>query len=455
MAGMDTPKTHAANPGPARHWHELPGPPTPWWGLPLLNRMARDYLGEAARLHREHGRLVRSRVLRERLLDVFDPAVVRELLVEHHEALIRWERGPEVFAEVMGQSVLVTEGATWQRQRRVLMPAFTPRRVQAYAELMLDAANAGLSGCGGLQDMGLLFSHITMDVILRTLFGTPAGRDTAQAAADVQTLSETGFREMFWPMTLPDWLPLPGKAAKRGALRRLRALIHQGLRHAGDDTLAAQLRAARSEHGEALSEQEVFDQCMVSFQAGHETSATALLWWSGLMAQHPTEQEALRAEVATVLGGRPPMGTEALPRLDASLKEAMRLYPPVAALMTRRLTRAVRAGGVELPAGLLLRFTLHTLHRDAALFPEPDTFRPARFEPGASPPPRGAYLPFGVGPRVCLGQHFAMQEMQLIATLLLQRWRIALPANTPEPVPRLRVTLRPECALHLRLLPLA
>lgn len=436
-----------------RRWQDLPGPATRWWGLPLLREMARDYLGHAAALRRAHGTLVRTQIVRERMLDVFDPALLRELLVEHHEAMIRWERGPEVFAEVMGRSVLVAEGEDWQRLRRVLMPAFSPRRMPGFATLMREAAEARLAGACGVQDMGLLFSHITMDVMLRALFGLPLGRDSAQVADDVQVLSEAGYREMFWPLTLPDWLPLPGKAAKRGALRRLRALIRDGLAQAGAGSLAAELRAARSERGEALSEAELRDQCMVSFQAGHETSATALLWWSARVAADPAVQQRLLDEVDAVLQGRMPGGQDALPLLDASLKEAMRLHPPVAALLTRRLRRPVTLQGLALPAGLLLRFTLHTLHHDETLWPQPEAFRPERFLPGAPPPPRGAYLPFGAGPRVCLGQHFAAQEMQLIAARLLQRHTLHPLAGDAPPVPRLRVTLRPMAPLRLQLRP--
>lgn len=433
-----------------RHWRDLPGPPQRWWGLPLARDLARDYLGTTARWRDAHGDRVASRVLQERLLDVFDPELLRRLLVEHQDALIRWERGPEVLADVMGPSVR-SEGAEWQRQRRILQPAFGPKRVAAYAGLMREAAEAGLAGLEGVQDMGRLFNHITMDVILRALFGTPAGRDTAAASTAVQTLSEISFREMFWPFTLPDWLPLPGKAAKRRSLRHLRGVIAQGLASASGDTLAAQLRVARSESGEALSEVELFDQCQVTFFAGHETSATALLWWSWLLAAHPPVQQRVAAEVDAVLAGRAPHGADALPWLDASLKEAMRLYPPAAALMSRRLTRDIEVDGLHLPARLMLRFTVHTLHHDPRWWPEPEAYRPERFLPGGPAVPRGAYLPFGVGPRVCLGQHFALQEMQLVGALLLQRYRLEpVPGEAP-PTARLAVTLRPAAPLRLRL----
>jgi len=194
---------------------------------------------------------------------------------------------------------------------------------------------------------------------------------------------------------------------------------------------------------------------MVSFQAGHETSATALLWWSWLLAAHPEAQARAREEVDTLLAGRVPTADDAtaLPYLGATLKEAMRLFPPVAALMTRRLTREITVAGVHLPARTLVRVTPWLLHRDPAWWPEPGAFQPERFLPGAPHEiPRGAYIPFGLGPRVCLGQHFAVLEMTLIAALVLQRFTLAPLSATP-PKPRMAVTLRPEGGLTLSLTP--
>lgn len=441
-------------------WNDLPSHPTRWWGLPTLAAMRRDYLAVIA-AQRSLGDLVRQGILGERAVDVFDPELLRAVMVDHADALIRWQRGPEVFAELMGQSVLVTEGSTWQRQRRMLMPAFTPKRVAGYAGLMTEAAVAGLDALRpGEVAMDALFSHLTMDVISRTLFSTPIGDDTAAAAQAVQVLSENALAEMFWPFTLPDWLPLPGKAAKRRAARLIHGLLGERIaaRRASPEPrsdLLGMLMALRDEAtGEALSEQEVYDQCMVSFQAGHETSATALLWWSWLLATHPEAQARARAEVDALLSGRIPTAEDAaaLPLLSATLKEAMRLYPPVAAIMTRRLTRDITLGGVHLPARTLVRVTPWLLHRDPRWWPDaPLDFRPERFLPGAPHEiPRGAYIPFGLGPRVCLGQHFAVLEMTLIAALLLQRFELAPVGSTP-PRPRMAVTLRPAEGLRLQL----
>lgn len=438
--------------------------------------MRRDYLGFTEALQREHGDIVSMRLVQERSVDLFTPDAVREVLVDQAAHLVRWERGIEVFEQVFSQSVLTTEGALWQRQRRMLLPAFTPRRVAAQATLMVQAIGpalqralpAGLAGTAAEVDMDALFSSLAMDVILRVLFSRSAAADADAAARATQVLSQMALREMFWPVTLPDWLPLPGKVAKRHALRTLRDLVgrHIAERRAAlragaavpqDDLLALLLdlrdTSGPQASGAGLSAQEVFDQCMVSFQAGHETSATALLWWSRLMAEHPAAAERAQAEVDQVLGRRDPTPADlpSLPWLTATLKEAMRLYPPIAAVMTRRATADLRVQGYTIPRGTMLRITPWVLQRDPRSFPEPGAFRPERFMPGAPAVPRGAWMPFGAGPRVCIGQHFAMQEMQLVAAMLLQRCSLALPPGAPPAVPELNVTLRPRGGLRLRL----
>ena len=449
----------------ASTWRDLPGPTTRWWGLPALLTMRHDYLG-AITAQQRFGDLVRQQIATERIVDVFDPELLRQAMVDDADALIRWERGPEVLAYGLGQSVLITEGRVWQRQRRLLMQAFTPKRVAGYVAQMVEATRLGLTALRpGELAMDSLFSHLAMDVISRTLFSAPISGDTQAAAQAVQVLSDTALREMFWPITLPDWLPLPGKAAKRASRQLIHGLIqaHLDQRQRQPDAhktdLLNMLLALRDDgSGAALSAQEVFAQCVLSFQAGHETTATALLWWSWLMASNPQAQARAADEIDAALAGQPPGADamQALPWLSATLKEAMRLFPPVAALMSRRLTREIELAGVRLPARTMLRVTPWLLHRDPRWWPrEPLAFRPERFMPATDdwapdPIPRGAYIPFGLGPRVCLGQQFAQLEMTVIAALLLQRFRLSTLTDTP-PTPHLAVTLRPAGGLRLSL----
>ncbi len=448
-----------------------PGPRAWPWGLPLLRAMRRDYLGFATSLQQRHGDLVGLRIGPERSVDIFHPELLRQALVDQADTLLRWERGVAVFAELFGRSVLTTEGATWQRQRRMLQPAFTPRRVAGYATLMQQACaqalDAAVPAAGGAAEVDLeaLWSQLAIAAILRTLFSLEDASAARSAMQATRVLSEAAMAEMFWPVTLPDWLPLPGKAAKRRALRALRGLVGGQIaaRRAGaggrHDDLLAHLLALRDDTGDgaggqALSAAEVFDQCLVSFQAGHETTATALTWWSALLLAHPEAAQRAQAEVDSVLAGAPPGPDDLarLPWLQATLKEALRLYPPTAALLTRRCTAPLTLGAYQLPAHTLLRVTIWNLHRDPRWYAQPDAFRPERFLPDAPPPPRGAYLPFGLGPRVCIGQHFAQLEMGIAAAMFLQRLQLPDHGGRALPTPEVNVTLRPRGGLRARLL---
>jgi len=215
------------------------------------------------------------------------------------------------------------------------------------------------------------------------------------------------------------------------------------------------LRQARDpEHPEqGLSAQELHDQTMVMFQAGHETTATAMTWWSGLIARHPEVAERIHAEVDAVLQGQTPTTAtlQQLPWLQASLKEALRLYPPAAILFTRRALKELQVGPWTVPQGHLIAFTPYVIQRDARWFASPDDFEPERFLSGAPDIPRGAWMPFGTGPRVCMGQHFALLEMGLMAAMLMQRFRLEWPEGAQWPEGDLAVTLRPAQPIRLQL----
>ena len=419
--------------------------------------MARDFLGFMAEQQRIYGDVVLLKVPRFRNIMLFHPDHVRDALVHSHESLIRWERGTEVFAEAQGQSVIVVEGEAWKQRRKLMQPGFAPKRVEAFAPLMTSACEDALQAWPAEPQFELDFeaamTALTMDVIMRSLFSSHSGEDSRAAASAVHRIMIEGQSEMFWPASMPDWLPW--KAPKRRALRTLDELIrrHISLRAGkdagkteGNDLLAMLMQLGLS--GETLR-----DECMTTFLAGHETSATALTWWGWCMALHPEAAERAAAEVAQ-LGGRTPTMADiaALPWLTQTIKEALRLYPPAPALLSRRTTAEFEVGGYRVPKGALLMLAPGLIQRDARWFPEPEAYLPERFAADAPEIPRGAWMPFGAGPRVCLGQHFAMTEITLIAAMLLQRFRISPVPGMAAPKPVLNITLRPATPLRLRLL---
>jgi len=462
----------------------IPGPPTRWGGLPEVLALRRDYLGHLRHLQRRYGDVVHQRLLGLDDFCFFHPDHVRELLIAGHEGLIRWERATAVFADAHGHSVLVAEGPAWQRQRKLLQPGFSPQRVTGFVPLMVEAArralerlpDAAIGSDGGADggsgearavtlDFESLMTLLTMDVILRTLFSAGEGdAAVAEAAWAVHELGKVAMGEMYVPVSAPLWAPW--KRGKRRALRSLDGLIrgHLAIRreHArqggpAPDDLLAMLMALRDEHGAPLDDTALRDECMTTFLAGHETSAAALTWWGWCMAAHPDAQRRAADEVDAVLGGREPGAADLtrLPWLSLCIKETLRLFPPAPALFSRRTTQPLDIAGLRLPRGAMLRLTPGLIQRDPRWFDEPESFRPERFDPAAGHReiPRGAWMPFGAGPRVCLGSHFALMEITLIAAMVLQRYRLAPVPGAPAPEPVLNITLRPATPLRLRLLP--
>lgn len=397
----------------------------------------------------------------------FDPDLVREVLVTKAKSFVRWQRGMRVFARAHGQSVLITEGDTWQRQRRMLQPGFAPRRFESYAAHVGSAAAQALDNLQVRQDAPMDFegamNTLTMDVIMRTMFSSRAPGDAQAASAAVRVLGEGAMKEMMLPWEVPFWLPLPWRPGVRRALRTLDALIlgvlQERRRLPGEhrDMLAMLMSAADEEgDGERLSDQEVRDQCMTMFLAGHETTATALTWWGWAMAAHPEVARWAATEVDQVLGGRVPGHADIarLPYLAQTLKETLRIRPPAPALFNREAIEDVQIGPWTLPKGALVMVTPYAVHHDPRWFPDPDRFDPDRFSPQrAESIPRGAYMPFGAGPRVCIGNSFALLEMTQIAAMLLQRFELHWPDGALQPRPQLHVTMRPEKGLRLVLRP--
>jgi cytochrome P450 len=372
--------------------------------------------------------------------------------------MIRFERHMQVLGQLQGQSVLVTEGEVWKKQRRTLLPGFSPKRFPHYAAQMTQAVSEMLERLPADGNTPVDFEHVMnmlgADVILRTMFSSRVSQDMSDIEQAVRALSEIGYEEMFQPFSLPDWLPLARKREKRSAIRLLDSLIwsHVHARRAcpdaGEDLLGMLLSAADHEgDGAVLSDQEVRDQLMTIFLAGHETTAAGLAWAGWVLAAHPDIAAQAAAEVDQVLGGRVPTSADVarLPRLGMIIKETLRLHSPAAGVFMRRAVEDVQIGQWLVPKGSLISILSTVPQKDERWFPDPAQFDPARFDPVAGHDiPRGAYFPFGTGPRVCIGQSFALMEMTLILAMLLQRFEIRPAPGQGEPGIRMYVTLRPD-----------
>jgi len=470
MQGMKTSMTpecphHAAlrdTPPPAMQhppgsWPPGPAPGITGWGL--LRSMSRDLLGTLDTWRKQHGDIVHLRIWPEHQVIVTDPALVRELLVTQHEGLVRWERGIQVMSQLHGRSVLTAEGPLWRARRQALQPGFTPKAVQSFVPVIAAAAEKALTqwrAGGEGWPIETAFTSLGMDVILRMMFSSEIDADARQAEQAVHTVSVAGNAEMFWPASWPD--SVPWKKTKRRAMAVLRRLIDRHVtarlalaRADWPADLLTRLLTLHLDDPKAWPLQAVRDECMTAFLAGHETAAATLAWWSWCMAANPAAQAAAREEVDAVLQGRPPTAQDLpqLARLTRTLQETLRLYPAAPVLLSRRSQGPVSLGGWQFPARTMFTVPVGLMQRDARWFPEPDAFRPERFADGAPGIARGAYLPFGTGPRVCLGQHLALAEMTVVAAMFLQRFSVRPVEGMAPPEPVLNITLRPREALRL------
>lgn len=451
----------------------------PWpLGLPLLRDIRRDPLGFAARLHARHGDAVRLKVLSTDVHYLFRPEAARQVLVNHQDDFAKDQRTLDVMQSVHGANVITTEGAIWERQRRMLAPAFAPKRIAACAASMAAAADECASrdlpaeaGASAVVDVDGLTTRITMDVILRALFSYRYKPEEAAAVSTaVRALSRQLMREFFWPLRPVAWLPYPGRAEKARNLAVIHDLIRARIEarrrdvadgaDAGEDILGLMLAARDEQAGTsqaALGDAEILDNCVGLFGAGHDTSATALTWWIGLMAAHPDIAAQVRDEVRELPEDHVAAAKDIAEArlLNATIKETMRLYPPSAATFTRRALRDVELDGRMIAKGALVIIPIWNLHHDERWFPEPEAFRPGRFLPGAPALPRSAFMPFGTGPHFCLGQQFATVEMALIAARLIRRHDFSLDRGSTLPAPVVDLVLKPRERLRVRFTRLA
>ncbi len=451
-----------------------PGPRTRFTGWSLLQSMSQDFLGALAQWKKEFGDLIYLHIWPEHEVVINDPAIARELLVSHHENLVRWEHGVEVFSQLHGKSVLTTEGAHWYEKRQALQPNFTPKAVEKFLPTIESVVKRHLDTWPKQNKSWPIeryITAITMDVIARLIFSSDLGDELDTISEASQVLNEVANKELYWPVITPSWLPWKWRKRKAFSIMngliekhvqiRLKALQKSDLLQKADGDLASDkpndlmghLLQLHQDNPKAWPLQAVRNECMTAFLAGHETVAVTLTWWLWCMASQPHAQEQARQEVQFFLQKKSSekSGLSDLSYLNQTVKESMRLYPAAPVLMTRRSTQSFKLGQWVIPKKTLFIIPVYLLHHDERWFPEPEKFIPERFNPTAEKYPRGAYMPFGTGPRVCLGQHMAMTEVMVIASLILQRYCLSMPDHTEPPVPVLQVSLRPRDELKLNL----
>jgi cytochrome P450 len=415
-------------------------------------------LGFVCRLKREYGDVVAFRLGPERTVLLSHPEHLHEVLVRQHRAFQKGRRG-DVSTQFLGEGLLNSEGARHQHQRRLLQPAFHRQRLAAYATVMTTHA-ARLSQSwqdGDALDITPAMMRVTLAIAATTLLDADVEAEATAIGQAITTLLQRSPRVTLPLAPLLRRLPLPSQRRLRRAQEYLDTLIYRLIdarRATGGATgdVLSMLVSAQTEDGSPLSARYIHDEALTLLLAGHETTALALSWTWYLLAQHPDVDAAMQAEIQSVLGGRLPT-VEDLPQLQYTrmvFTEALRLYPP-AWLMTRRAREEVVIGDYRFPQGTFFLLSPYLTHRDPRFFPDAEAFVPTRWAaPPDAGPARYAYVPFGGGPRQCLGEGFAWMEGLLVLTTLAQMWRMQLVSGPPV-APWGPVTLRPKQGIHVHL----
>jgi len=426
-----------------------PGPK----GHPILGVMSdfsRDTFGFIERC-RDYGDVVSMRFLYLTAYFLYHPDDIEYVVSTNAKNFIksRNQRSP-LFQRLVGNGLLTSEGEEWKRQRRLAQPAFHRHRINAYAETMVDYAERSVSNwqTNEVRDIHRDMMRLTLEVVVKTLFNADVSADAEKVGLVLSRIVTPFAGQATLKWIMDNRLPTATRRRFNRDAREIDDIVYRIIderrnseRDHGD--LLSMLLKATDEDGSGLSNQQLRDEVMTIFLAGHETTALTLSWAWYLLALNPDSEKKFHAELDEVLGGRLPTMEDMsqLKFTEMIAKESMRLYPPAYAL-GREAINDCEIGGFRVPAGAQVFMFQWATQRDARFFVEPETFRPERWTPEFTASlPKYAYFPFGGGPRACIGNYFAMMEVILLLATIGQRFRFSL-------VPDHAVTLMPAMSLR-------
>ncbi|HEY0407526.1 MAG TPA: cytochrome P450 [Pyrinomonadaceae bacterium] len=420
----------------------------------------RDPLAYLQSLARQYGDIVYFKMGPQEVFFLNHPDYVKDVLVTHNQS---FEKGRALkrSKRLLGEGLLTSEGEFHRRQRRLAQPAFHRQRVASYALMMTGYAQQTSERWhdGETLDISVEMMRLTLAIVGKTLFDADVERDARDVGAALSVIMNL-FNAMLLPFSeLLEKLPLPQKKRFQKAKEQLDAIIYRLInerRRSGEDRgdLLSMLLLAQDEEEKSggMTDEQVRDEALTIFLAGHETTANAMTWTWYLLSQHPEVEAKLHEELDAVLNGRTPEFKDVaqLRYTEMTLAESMRLYPPAWAI-GRLSVEAYEVGGYRVPKGSLILLSQYVMHHDERYFAEPERFDPLRWTPEAREArPQYSYFPFGGGSRRCIGEGFAWMEGVLLLATLAQRWRPRLVPNHPvrtHPI----ITLRPRHGMMMTL----
>jgi cytochrome P450 len=410
--------------------------------------MLREPLEFITRISKEHGDVVKFRLAAREVYLFNHPDAIEDLVIGHKDLLVKDWLTREL-SLVVGQGLLISEGALWKKQRKMIQPGFHRERIAKYADVMVRYTLRAIEQWkdGETRDVHLELMRLALEIVAQTLFGVEVGEAShrLEQASSVLTKRFSGIESK-----IPIGLPIPANRRARDAIAALDEITYgiiRARRESGDtgDLISMMLNAGD------MDDRQLRDEAITLLVAGHETTAVSLGWSLYVLSRHPEIAAKLRAELDAVLDGRPATA-EDVPKLrytDWCVRESMRLYPPAWAI-GREALEPMKIAGVPVKKGAQLWAAQWVVHRDPRWFPQPNAFRPERWENISIP--KHAYFPFGGGPRICIGNAFAMMEMVLVLATIMQRFEFESVRDV-RVVPS--VTLRPKGGLPLRIKALA
>ncbi len=438
-----------------------PNPPGPtftfWQLLRLIPHLRDDLLALLTEWKSRYGDTIYTQFVRTHNYNFFHPDDIHAVLVEHAPKLSKTSdyTDPRVgLAKFLGNGLLVSDGEFWRRQRKLVAPSLHAKRVEAYADTMVEFTLKMLDSWQDAAqiDVAGAMTTLTLRIVAKTLFDVDAESDAARISSAVEVLQQSSGSFSL----VPAWVPTPGRMAGTRAARDLDDIVYRLIRERRadrrdrGDLLSMLLDAVDEDTDSGMTDKQVRDEAVTLYLAGHETTANTMKWTWYLLSQNPAAEAALHAELDSVLGGRPPTlaDLDHLPYTEWVIKEALRLYPPAYGF-SRLAKEPLTIGGYDIPAGAFLHVVPYITHRDPRFHANPNAFQPERFANDAEKRwPRYAYFPFGGGPRVCIGNSFALMEARLILATVASRYRLRLPMGYPV-YPKALITLVPRDGLRM------